>query len=121
MAGKFDSNRDSFLHWACTQEWGMGSDGNVEAPTGYFWQIEFIESEVGGNNTAFNSLLEEWLELEGESDSLAFRASLMGCFILTENSQGFVSVARYDYYAAMNQDFMALQAIFEEWQSEAGE
>ena len=116
MTGKYSSNRDSFLHWACTQEWANESDGNVEAPSGYFWRIEFEGPDVAPINGEFNSLLEEWLELEGVTDSEELRNSLVGAWIVSEDSNGLVVCTHYSEWFTAKQVFDQLQEIYAGWE-----
>jgi len=112
--GKYSSARDDILHYMCMSDWANYSDGNSEAPTGYFWAIANTPEDVQTSNTEFSSLLEEWLKDNPEvTDSPALRAELVGRFIVIENSQGFVSVA--SGYASDEELQMAYQQLEDEY------
>lgn len=119
--GKYSSARDSILHFLCTSEWSNDSFGDVEAPTGYVWRISNNLQEVHIPNMEITSVLEEWFTDNPEvTDSPALRAELVGHFLVTENSQGFVSVQslRQDVlesvFAHLQEDFNAWNAQEEE-------
>lgn len=82
MSGKYASPRDEALHLLCTLEWANESTGNVEAPTGYVWRITITEAELSEITGV----------LEGEPvEPGVDPASLVGAWLITEDSQGFVT------------------------------
>lgn len=116
--GKYSSARDDLLHYMCTNGWANDSDGNVEAPTGYFWEISNTAEDVSVNNGEFNSLIKEWLEDNPEvTDSGILRAELVGNFIVTENDQGFISVYRCSDELELNVRMLSLAQDFFEWET----
>ena len=117
--GKFDTDRDSALHFLCISQWYDDSFGNVEAPTGYVWRVSNNWEEVKPENPEVTSLLEEWFEQQGDvEDTPEFRRSLVGHFVLVENDQGFVNVIEFSTEADMLAMFEAAREVFEEWDSQ---
>jgi len=116
--GKFSSDSDSALHFLCLSDWANDSFGNVEAPTGYVWKISNYESDVSSSNTEFTSILEEWNKYEMNTDNQEFRRSLLGHFLLQEDSNGFVHVRKYETDKELCMAFDALQAEYEKWDSQ---
>lgn len=117
--GKYSSARDSILHYLCTSGWGNDSFGDVEAPTGYVWRISNNPADVHIPNTEVTSLLEEWFEQNNEvTDSPELRKELVGHFLVTENSQGFVSVQQFPSEWALKLVYMSLERDFFKWDSQ---
>lgn len=88
MSGKYEGAyeaRNEALHLLCANEWANESDGDVEAPTGYFWRITIEQRE----------LAEVLGVLEGFDVPNLDPDELVGEFIVREDSQGFVHVADY--------------------------
>lgn len=117
--GKFDTDRDSALHFLCINSWGADETGHVESPVGYVWRISNEWEDVKPQNTEFTSALDEWFEEQGDvEDSEEFRRSLVGHFLLIENDQGFVSVVQYSTESNMLFVFDEFRAVFEAWDSQ---
>lgn len=117
--GKYSSARDSILHYMAISDWANASDGNVEAPTGYFWRISNTPADVQQGNTEFSSLLEEWLTDSPEvTDSPALRAELVGHFLLVETDQGFVEVYSYATEAELLKEYEYRESVFSEWNAD---
>lgn len=117
--GKFSSDRDSALHYLCTVDWSNDSFGDVEAPTGYVWRISNDPADVHIPNTEFTSVLEEWLEANPEvQDSAEFRASLIGHFLITEDSNGLVYVTESPTEASVKRAFESLRRLYDAWDDE---
>ncbi|QFG12777.1 hypothetical protein PBI_MIMI_303 [Arthrobacter phage Mimi] len=95
--GKFSRARDSILHFMCISEWDNGdSFGDMEWGA-YHWKVSNEAAEVSMENEEFNSLMAEWLEFNPEvTDSAELRAELVGHFIVTETTTGFVAAVLYD-------------------------
>jgi hypothetical protein len=115
MPGKYEGDneaRDEALHQLCTGQWANESDGHVEAPTGFFWRITITEAELAEVAQALDS---------PEPEGLA-TADLVGAFLVTEDTQGFVHVTRYpdQYPDRTGEDralvaFQAKQRAYTEW------
>jgi hypothetical protein len=117
--GKYDSDRDNILHFMCTSDWANESFGDVEAPTGYVWRISNTRNDVFGcfdqGNSEFDSLIEDQLAAYGIEDSPEFRSSLVGNFLVYEDSSGFVSVLKVPSESALIVQFNATQEVYEAW------
>jgi len=114
--GKFTSARDDILHFLCATEWSNGSFGDVEAPTGYVWRISNDPADVHIPNTEITSVLEEWFTDNPEvTDSPALRAELVGHFLVTEDSQGFVSVLQCPSKTSLVSEYVYLENRYNEW------
>lgn len=117
--GKFSSARDDILHFLCVSEWGNESFGDVEAPTGYVWRISNNWEEVKPENTEFTSVLEDWLDANEEvTDSPALRKELVGHFLITEDSNGLVTVEEFPTETALKNRFGHLEECFNTWNEE---
>jgi len=114
--GKFDSARDSILSYLCLADWAEESDGNTEAPTGYFSRISNEAADVSMENTEFNSIMAEWLDFNPEvTDSPELRSELVGHFIVQSMDSGFVYVGTYTTEEAMLTVFAEMQEEFSAW------
>jgi hypothetical protein len=119
--GKYGTDRDNILHYMATSDWAMGSFGDVEAPTGYVWKMSNNPADVQVSNTELTSLIEDQIELYSIEDGPEFRASLVGHFLIAEDSNGFVSVAEYASAELLQQAYDSLEAIFSEWDNQEDE
>lgn len=114
--GKYSSARDDILHYLCTSEWSNESFGDVEAPTGYVWRISNNWEEVKPINMELTSVLEEWLEWNQEvTDCEELRRELVGHFLITEDSNGLVTVEEFPTEAALKNRFAHLEECFNIW------
>jgi hypothetical protein len=114
--GKFSSARDSILEYLCNNGWANESFGDVEAPTGYVYRISNTLEEVHIPNTEVTSLLGDWFEENPEvTDSPELRAELVGHFLVTENSQGFVNVTAFETEKDLLSVFQSLEDEYNEW------
>lgn len=114
--GKYSSARDDILHWMCMAEWANESSGNSESPTGYFWRISNTREDVAQANNEFNSLIDGWFEENQEvTDSPELRSQLVGFFIVSTVSSGFVYVSQYDTERELLEAYEALEADYSEW------
>jgi hypothetical protein len=114
--GKYSSDKDNILHFMATSDWANDSFGNVEAPTGYVWRMTNTVEDVQLSNTELTSLIGEQLQAYSIEDGQQFRSSLVGNFLIAEDSQGFVSVTEYPTAALLEQAYDSLQAIYEDWE-----
>lgn len=119
--GKFSSDRDNVLHFLCLADWSNESFGNVEAPTGYVWRISNTANDVSLANTEFTSVIEEWNQSEFNTDSLEFRNSLVGHFLLQEDSNGLVHVHKFETEETLLKHFQVLETEFSDWDSQEEE
>lgn len=120
--GKFSTDRDSALHYLSTSEWANDTFGNVEAPTGFVSKISNNWEEVKPENTEMTSVLEDWFEQQGDvEDTPEFRESLVGHFLITENSQGFVYVSEFETAEDRDRVYNDLETEFNEWDDQGPE
>lgn len=120
--GKFSSARDSILEYLCNNGWSNEDFGNVEAPTGYVYRISNTLAEVQMENSEVTSLLGDWFEGNSEvTDSPELREELIGHFIVTEDNQGFVRVAKFDTEKEMLAEFQRLEDAYNEWDTDEDE
>lgn len=119
--GKYSTDRDNILHYMATSDWANDSFGDVEAPTGYVWRISNNWEEVKPQNMEITSLLEDQLALYSIADTPEFRQSLVGHYLVIEDSNGLVHVAQCATEAELLQRFEALQAEFYAWDSQDDE
>lgn len=121
MLGKFDSYRDSALHYLCSSGWGNNSFGDVSTYGVYVWRISNNLQEVHTLNTEINSVFEDWEndnpELLGtlECSLEEFRKSLVGHFMVSENSDGIVTVKEYALESELIRHFNNMQEHFNEF------
>lgn len=108
MAGKFSSARDEML-WTMTFEgWANESGGTVESPVGYFARVSNSAEEIREIQDAFSdSLPEDFTDWN----------SIIGHFLLREDSNGFVYVDKYPTEAALIERYRQLESNFAEWES----
>ena len=116
--GKYMVDSHNILHFLCTSDWATDSGGNVESPTGYFWRISNTPEDVRMENTEITSLIEDQMSAYDIEDGPEFRESLVGHYLLVEDSNGFVNVSEYLTEMALRRDFEKLQAEFEAWDSQ---
>lgn len=107
FATKFDSARDEYLYDMCVGEWANDSDGDSEAPTGYFWQISNSPEELSEIVDAFGNL----------ETRLGFIANelIVGYFIVQTNDQGFVYVEEFETQETLNDAYNSLTDEFSIW------
>jgi len=116
MLGKYDSFRDSALHFLCTSDWNNGEFGDVQDYGVYIWRISNTPEEVQVINTEITSVLEDWESYEeANGASQEFRDQLVGHFIVSENSQGFVNVREFDTKEALDARYNAFLEHYIEW------
>lgn len=113
--GKYSNDRDNILHFMATSDWANESFGDVEAPTGYVWRISNTPEEVQVSNTELTSLIEEQLVSYDIEDGPEFRNSLVGHFLISEDSNGLVYVMPFPNESNLLNRFNELQELFDEW------
>jgi hypothetical protein len=113
MLGKFDSLRDSALHFLCLQDWGNESTGDVTDFGLYVWRISNSAEDVATTNEEFNSLFDPvLLEFEVTEE---LRKQLVGHFIVFENSNGQVSVLEFPTEEDAKRVFAGLEEDYDEF------
>lgn len=103
-----DSPRDQVLHAMAQQGWANESDGNVEAPTGWFCRISNALDDVVSIIDAFGL---EALEIDPNFDF----SEVIGHFLLVEDDQGFISVFEFESEWHAANAFIAQQRAYLEW------
>lgn len=111
---KYESTRDDALHFLCTSGWANSSFGDVEAPTGYCWRITNAAADVAEVNTEFGSLMDDW---DGELTQ-DVRDSLVGHFLVVEESNGLVHVLRYHSEEGLIGTSELRENAFNSWNSD---
>jgi hypothetical protein len=119
--GKFDSDRDSALHYLCSSDWGNESFGDSSTWGKYVWRISNTWEEVKPGNTEIAWIIEEFLNAEDLKDSEEFRKSLVGHFLVQEDSNGLVHVREYASEYGLLEDYSTLEQEFSEWNSQDDE
>lgn len=116
MLGKYDSFRDSALHFLCTSGWNTGEFGDVQDYGVYIWRISNTPEDVQASNTELTSVLEDWDTYnDADADSQTFRDSLVGHFILSENEYGFVNVRKFDTVAGLDHRYNEFLKHYIDW------
>ena len=116
MSGKYDSFRDSALHFLCESDWSEDSFGDVNDYGVYIWKISNEELEVATDNGEFNSLIEQWQNYgDADTNSDDFRSQLVGHFIVSENAQGFVNVQKFETHDGMEARYADFYIHYVEW------
>jgi hypothetical protein len=119
MTGKYDSFRDSALHFLCQSDWADESFGDVNDYGVYIWRIGNTPENVQLSNTETTSLLEQWPYYEeANGASQEFRDSLVGEFIVSENEQGFVHVRKFETEELTLARFEAFRDHYTQWENE---
>jgi hypothetical protein len=95
MLGKYDSYRDSVLHYLCTSDWANESDGNSSDYGVYFWRISNTWEDVKPENEEFNSLMED-IAAEGIELTEDLRRQMVGHFLVSESDTGAVNVRQFE-------------------------
>lgn len=91
--------------------WANESDGDVEAPTGYFARISNSEAELAEVEQAFSDVIEAY----GMEDT----RELVGHFLVVQNDQGFVYITSYENPIELTRDYQALQDAYAQWDEDA--
>lgn len=88
--------------------WANESDGDVESPQGHFARVTVEPAELEECVNAFEDVIAVY-GLEDEN-------TLIGHFLVREDSQGFVHVTEYDNPIALTRDFQELQDAYALWE-----
>lgn len=117
MNGKFDSYRDSALHFLCRAEWCNASFGDVSTYGVFIDRISNEYSDVQELNTEVSSVLEDWFTANPEvsPSDRTFRYSLVGHFLVSENEQGQVTVKEFKLESELIRHFEAMRDHFDEF------
>ena len=113
--GKYSTDRDNILHAMALADWANESFGDVDSPTGYVWRISNNWEEVKPQNMEITSLLEDQLEAYDIADTPDFRQSLVGHFLIIEDSNGSVSVHEFETERVLLMHYSTLEAEYEAW------
>lgn len=119
--GKYSSDRDNILHFLCSSDWANESFGDVEAPTGYVYRITNQTADVQLSNTEITSVIEDQLQAYDIEDTEDFRKSLVGHFLVAEDSNGLVSVSEYQTEELLQQAYSSLEDIYGQWADQDNE
>ena len=111
--GKFSSDTDATLYFLCQSEWANESTGDIPEFGRYVWRISNDPFDVHIPNTEITSLLEDFLKEEEIADSAEFRASLVGHFLVSENSDGLVTVQEFPSETALIAAFKVWQDMYD--------
>lgn len=107
--GRFASPRDEVLYVMTCEGWSNQSDGNDASPTGWFARVSNSEAELASIVDTFGDDL-----ITAE----VAPSSLVGHFIMTESTQGFVSVNEYPTEDAAKADYALLAEEYLAWHGE---
>lgn len=119
---KYDSYRDSALHFLCNAGWGNESTGNTDGYGVYLTRIGNTWEDVKPSNTEFLSVIEDWPDYEDATALYPqFFTQLIGHFIVSEDSQGFVHVRHYVDEAEVKRRYDQFAEHYNEWAEMVGE
>lgn len=104
---KYDSPRDELLHKLTLEGWSEHETGDVEAPSGFVSRLNIKADDLG------SAYLQKTENIEGIK-----REDLLGNWILTENSDGFVHVQKYDTPEAAIAVIEVAEDTYSEWLGE---
>lgn len=110
--GKYDSDRDAVLNMLTVSGWANQSTGDVEAPTGFVALVIVHPVELSEIEEAFSADVENEIE-EGFSWD-----SIIGNFLLSENSQGFVTVTEFPTCHDAKKEYERISRAYGEWLGE---
>ena len=116
--GKYSTDRDNVIHYLCMGGWANESFGDVESPTGYVYRISNTFGDVNPDNTEFSSMIDDQVTAYDIADNLEFRKSLVGHFLVTEDSNGFVSVLEFETERELLSVYSDLEQEFSDWDSQ---
>lgn len=119
---KYDSYRDSALHYLTLAGWGNESTGNTDDYGVFLTRIGNTWDDVKPTNTEFQSVIEDWPDYE---DAVAlypeFFTQLIGHFIVSEDSQGFVHVRHYVHEDEAKERYDQFAEHYAQWAETVGE
>lgn len=101
---------DNFFKTLVTGGWANESDGNVEAPSGYFAKVIIRDNEHAEVVQAFG---EEYESISGNEDDKRFATT--GFFGTLEDSNGFIWVTKFTDEADLDDWYAGLQEQFSTW------
>lgn len=84
-ATELSSKYDNLFRTIISAGWAVSSDGNVEAPCGYFARVEVPTHP--GERANFYDMLHEWPDLAKQFDEVE-----PGWYLIVENDQGLIWV-----------------------------
>lgn len=90
--------------------WANESSGNIEAPTGHFARISNSDNELAEVLQAFEDVTDDY--------GMPAREDIVGHFLVITDSLGFIHISRYGSEAALIADYRALEAEYNNWESE---
>jgi hypothetical protein len=105
--GKFNSDRDAYLHELTLMGWANDWAGDVESPTGWFALVINNDDEVESIAQSFPA-------------ATALLDELTGFFLVEENEGGFVNVEKFDSADEAREEFDRLSDVYSTW-AETGE
>lgn len=121
MLGKYDSTRDSVLHFLCTQEWSNDSTGDDDYGKSV-WRISNTRDEIFGcfnqGNTELDSVLEILVESEQIELTDELRNSLVGHFLVTQLASGLVLVYECETELQLISIFNVIEDEYSEFMGE---
>jgi hypothetical protein len=107
--GKFDNARDEFLYDMTLNGWANESSGDSESPTRWFALVIIERAE----------LAEVWAALDDSRRAMVSAresaGDLVGSFIVSTDSQGFVYVESFDTADLARAEYAARDAEYGEW------
>lgn len=107
---KFDSPRDEVLFTiGFDSMWNDDHMGNTDSPTGYFAKLDLNRDD------ALAILADSQIK---DLEVLPTVDELIGQFLITEDSSGFVYVTEYEDIPALRDAYDELEADYNEWDSE---
>lgn len=118
--GKFNSDRDSALHYLCRAEWCNESFGDVSEYGLFIDRISNDYSDVQELNTEVSSVLEDWFTANPDvsPSDREFRYSLVGHFLVLEFQTGQVTVTEYKTEAELIAAFNTFRNIYDDWSAQ---
>jgi len=105
--GRFNSLRDEMLYRMSLDGWAGASAGDVASPYGFFSRITNEPSELESLEDAFGEMF--------EGANFTATDELVGSFLITESSQGFVDVQEFPSFKALDVAFDQRVGLYESW------
>ena len=102
MKGKYSNERDAMLHRMSLEMWANDDSGDVESAQGFFSRLSNGPEEISEIKDAFS---------EGAPDGFEWD-SLIGRFLVIEDSQGFVTVTEFRTDSQLEREFNRLVSAF---------
>jgi len=108
-----DSPRNQLLHAMARQDWANESNGNVEAPTGWFCRISNSSADISEIVATFLDEISD-IDPSGTFNPM----ELKGHFLLVENDQGGIYVNEYSSESEVIRAFTAMTDQYAYWSSD---